>query len=418
MTRNQRPLRFQVFSSLLAASLGAYLLNSSAVQAEPTTGKASSTVHVYPGAEPIVKNLDTKPTATTTQSAPHEGVKARQGATDPAADHPAGDHTAATDSANAGADQTDAATTATDAASAESAGEQPTFATAAPEADQQAQNALAEQEATQHYYLAQNYFQKWQLDLAEIEYDEAIKFSPDMKIAHRDMWLVSLCKFNLPRSFAEMIMVTGLADPVALNDQERADLDRRAMHVHYKKAISLVSDGKAWDEAITELQWALTYAPDSNAVHHSLAFVYASKGDFKLAEQEYAKTFALAPTDGVAHADFANLLADKGQAERAQEEMRKAVQLSPNAAALHVDLGWMAESRSDVGTATTEFQKAVQLSPNHAGLWAHLGRLLEKQGQVVDAQSAYSKAISLDPALTEAKESLDRLKQPQKQSGA
>jgi Tfp pilus assembly protein PilF len=282
----------------------------------------------------------------------------------------------------------------------------------------EAQQALAEQEATEHYYLAKNYFEKWQLDLAEIEYDEAIKCSPDMKIAHRDMWLLSLCKLNIPRSFAEMIMVTGLADPVALNDKERAELDQRAMHLHYKKAISVVSDGKAWDEAITELRWAMTYAPDSTAIHHSLAFVYASKGDFKLAEQEYSKTFALAPTDGVAHADFANLLADKGQADRAQEEMRKAVQLSPTAAALHVDLGWMAESRSDVNTAATEFKKAVELSPNHAGLWAHLGRLLEKQGQVADAQSAYAKALGLDPALTEAKESLDRLKQPQKQSGA
>lgn len=269
---------------------------------------------------------------------------------------------------------------------------------------------ILEQEAAQHYYLSSTYLRSWELELAEIELEEATIYAPDMKAAHRDLCIVSLLRLNPLRSVAEFMMVTGLGEPIPYTDAEKAELNKRALIAHYKKGLAW-GRKRDWKQAATELEWALTYGPGDFAIHRSLAFAYANLGDFTKAEKQYADTFALAPSDGFAHADFANLLAEKGQVDRAESELQKAVQLSPSAAALHVDLGWVAEAKGDLATASQEFTAAVGLSPSHAGLWAHLGRILEREGEKSKALDAYARALNLDPQLPEARESLTRLKQ-------
>lgn len=273
--------------------------------------------------------------------------------------------------------------------------------------------SLNQNAASEHYFLGAHYFGKWELNLAEIEFDQAVRFQPDLRVAHRDLCLVSLAKLNLPRSLAEFMMVTGLGDPVAYNDKEIADLNTKAKNLHYNKALEW-ANRQNYGESVSELQWAQKYAPQDPSVHHSLAYAYAAQGDFANAEAEYARTFAANPKDGSAHADYADLLAKKGELGQAQSEMAKAVKLAPSAAAYHVDLGWIAESQNDLPTATTEFEQAVKLSPKHAGLWQHFGRLLEKEGKLADAEQAYQKALSIDPK-SEAQQDLQRLKQQEQQ---
>ena len=275
--------------------------------------------------------------------------------------------------------------------------------------EQQSQQAVQAQEASQHYYLANSYLKKWELNLAEVELEEAIKLSPDMKAAHRDLCVVSMAQGNILKGIAEFMMVTGLGEPVPYTEEEGKELDKKALVAHYKKGLSYARKDQ-WQDAITELEWANTYGPEDFAIRRSLAFAYANVGDFTKAEQQYETTFKLAPQDGTAHADLAAFLQDMGKLDRAQAQLEKAVELTPKAAALHVDLGWVAESRGDLNTASEEFKTAVELSPKHANLWAHLGRILERKGDRADAVMAYNKAIEIDPNQEEAKASLQRLK--------
>ncbi len=362
-------------------------------------------VHVYPGAQPI----NVGPGSTTgpdTQPAPGQPAAAPDSQPSAAPDQP--DTSPVPDQVGGPGpgDGDNAQPHATSSKPSDNEAKPEDYDERA-EQEKKAQDEIA---AAQHYALGAHYFGKWDLDLAELECDEAVSICPELKIAHRDLCLISLLKLNLSRSLAEFMMVTGIADPLAYNVKDKMDLDEKATRLHYKKALWW---GKQynWPESITELLWAQTYSPNNAAIHHSLAFAYASSGDFQKAEDEYKVTFGEEPQDASAHADFANLLLDNGQMARAEAEMHRAVELSPNAAALHVDLGWIAESHQDYATATKEFQTAVGLSPKHAGLWAHLGRLLERQGQVAQAQEAYSKALSLDGDYQDAKSSLDRLKQ-------
>lgn len=273
-------------------------------------------------------------------------------------------------------------------------------------------NQLIEEEGARHYYLAHFYQDNWDLNLATTEYEEAISYTPDLKIAHRDLCWVSLLMFNLPRCAAEFMMVVGLGEPIAYTDAEKTDLNHKALALHYKKGLEYAR-ASDWRNAQNELNWALTYDENDWAVHRSLAFVYASQGNYKQAEEEYQEALRLKPADvGATHADLAFVLFDAGEKQAAQEQLDEAVRSSPNAAAFHVDLGFVAESRGDYATATSEVRKALELKPKHAGLWARLGHLLEHEGKPVEAEAAYNMAVNIDPTeMDNLRDDISRLKQ-------
>lgn len=267
-------------------------------------------------------------------------------------------------------------------------------------------------QALEHYDLARYYWSRWNLKMADLEYQAAIMFSPDLKVAHRDLCLLSMFTAQPSRCLAELMMVVGLGEPIPLNEDERVAFMKNAAKLHNQQGIAYGRKSR-WDRAIAEFKWALTYSPGNAAIERSLAFSYANKGDFELAESAYMRSFSEDPADGYAHADFAFLLADNGGGDRAIKQLSEAVKLEPQDPALHVDMGWMAESKGDLATAQTEFQQAVKLSPKHAGLWAHLGKVFEREGKAEAATSAYSHALALDPGQDEAKERLESLKNHQ-----
>lgn len=251
---------------------------------------------------------------------------------------------------------------------------------------------LVEEEGARHYYLAHFYQDNWDLNLATAEYEEAISYTPDMKIAHRDLCWVSLLMGNLPRCIAEFMMVVGLGEPIAYTDAEKTDLNHKALALHYKKGLEYarLSD---WRNSQNELNWALTYDESDWAVHRSLAFVYASQGNYKQAEEEYQEALRLKP------------------AEIGAEQLADATGSSPNAA-VYIDLGFVAETRGDYATATAELRKALELRPQDAGLWARLGHLLERQGKPVEAEAAYNMAVNIDPTeMDNLRDDITRLKQ-------
>jgi Flp pilus assembly protein TadD len=255
--------------------------------------------------------------------------------------------------------------------------------------------------------LAQKYAFRLDYDLADVEMQEAISFAPELKVIHRDYCLLALGHANLGVAIAEFCLATGLGEPIPYTDQEIKALNLKAAKLHYRKAISYALV-KRWSSAISELELADKYAPLNPNIKRSLAFAYASAGQFNLAEQAYKDTFELAPTDGFSRADFAYLLSQEGKKDNAVDEMSKAVELQPNSAALHVDLAWFAENKGDVEKAKSEIQAAVKLSPGHAYLWAHLGRLLEKLNKPAEAKNAYERAIAIDPVQPEAKTALSK----------
>lgn len=268
--------------------------------------------------------------------------------------------------------------------------------------------ARLQNEAINHFEQSQFYMSKWDTELAEVELRVAIMYMPTMKAAHRDYCLVALLRGNPLRALAEFMLVVGLGDPIPISAEHRKELLVSATNLHYNKGLTH-ADKRNWDDAIAELQWALSYSPTDPVVHRSLAFAYAASGNFDKAELYYDSTLQLAPEDAFARADFAQLLEKKGEKDRAVDEMSRAVKLKPEATALHVDLGWLAESKGDLATARDEFNQAVKLSPSYPTLWTHLGSLYQRLHEDTLARQAFEKALAIDAQFPEAKEGLAQL---------
>jgi len=263
-------------------------------------------------------------------------------------------------------------------------------------------------EALDHYELARVYLGQWNAEMAEVELQSAIMCEPGIKAVHRDYVLVALMRANLMKAIAEAMMVVGLGEPIPLDDAQKDKLKESACKAHYIKGIAAARETK-WKDAITEFQWALSYQPNNARVSRSMAFAYASMGDFNKAEKEYAASFAMDPSDAFAHADLAFLMEKAGHTNKAMEQLEEAVRLQPDVAALHVDLAWLAESKGDLNRASAEFEQAVKLSPKHAALWTHLGKLFARQGLSDRAIDAYKAALDLDPEQQDAEQGLHLL---------
>lgn len=266
-------------------------------------------------------------------------------------------------------------------------------------------------EALEHYDLARFYFSHWDMALAEVELEATIMYAPNMKIAHRDYCVVSLLRGHPVRALAEAAMVVGLGDAIPLNEKEQQELMQRASKAHYREGLKLARS-RQWDAALSELQWAQAYTPDKSAVARSLAFCYASKGDFGKAEKVYSSTLALDPDDAFTHADFAVLLAGHGDEARAQGQLSQAIKLAPDAAALHVDMGWLAETKGDFQTAEKELNEAIKLCPKQPGLWLQLGHIRQRAGHVAEAKDAYKEVLALDETEEDARQQLEKLNVP------
>lgn len=289
-------------------------------------------------------------------------------------------------------------------------------ATANEQTDASEQVANDEAIAQQHFELASKYMAKWQWSLAQLELEETIAHWSNLKIAHRDLSLVCLFQGNLIRAIGECCVVIGLAQPVPYTQEERKKLNHEAYARHYNEGIKLGREGK-WQDSANEFAISLKYDPGNPKILHSLAFAYASAGDYKKAEQCFEETFSADPNDAYAHADFAALLTEIGQGDKAVSQLTEAVKLAPDVAALHVDLGWLAEARGDLNTAKSEFQKAAELKPKYSNLWVKLAKVLEQQGDLTGASQAYEKALALAPSDLEIKQKVETLKIKEPQLG-
>jgi Flp pilus assembly protein TadD len=294
-----------------------------------------------------------------------------------------------------------------DASKVEAAAKEVTVDDEKVEADEENEKKLLMYEGTEHWKKAKSYSSKWKWKLADVELRAAVNCVPDMKVAHRDYCLVALMQGHLGRSLAELLIVVGAAEPVALSEEQKEKLTEDASTVHYNEGVEYAGKMK-WKEAIEELMQARNYDPADPVITRSIAFSYASENNFTEAEKYYKEAFDLDPSDPYARADYAFLLAKDGKEDQALTSMEEAVKLRPDVIALHVDLGWMAESKGNLDQAEEAFRKACDLEPKQSTLWVHLGNIYKKLGKVEEAKDAYKKALSVDPTCSEAKEKLSQ----------
>lgn len=134
------------------------------------------------------------------------------------------------------------------------------------------------------------------------------------------------------------------------------------------------------DYALEKLQRAIAQDPDYAVAHSSIAFVYQTKGEFKLAERHYRTALSLDAENPAARNNFGVFLCGRGEYAEAEEYFLQAAQdkryATPEAA--YTNAGICAK-QYNAEKAQDYFRRALEANPEFADALAQMALVSFKQ---------------------------------------
>ncbi|MEW5756041.1 MAG: type IV pilus biogenesis/stability protein PilW [Pseudomonadota bacterium] len=140
--------------------------------------------------------------------------------------------------------------------------------------------------------------------------------------------------------------------------QDRAD-------THIRLGIGYMQQGKK-DLALTNLDKAVSVAPQYASAHNAIAILYAQLGEFEQADRHYRKAVELDPKDANARNNYGAFLCDQRRYQEAYAQFEEAVKnpmyKTPELAMENAGLCAMREQNYTY--AGQSFRKALETNPN------------------------------------------------------
>ena len=200
---------------------------------------------------------------------------------------------------------------------------------------------------------------------------------------------------------------------------------------YINSAISLISMQK-YEEAIDELNIALTLYPEdfeinyflgltsyslndylnaekyymislrlddtSIASMHGLAMTYDNLEKWKNSDDLYVKLISLNENDAQAYNNYAYSLVERGEEiDYALTLAEKAIEISPNTSAYLDTIGWIHYKLGNYSIAKDFIAKAILIDESSAVILEHYGDILIKLEDVNEALIFYNKALLIEP---------------------
>ncbi|MHC4088741.1 MAG: tetratricopeptide repeat protein [Planctomycetota bacterium] len=178
---------------------------------------------------------------------------------------------------------------------------------------------------------------------------------------------------------------------------------------------ALAAEGKA-EQAIINYRQAVRLQPGFADAHNNLANILARNGRQSEAIEHYTLALRLRPGWSLAHNNLANALAEEGRFDEAVTHYREALRLAPGYAVAHRNLGLALERQGKTDEAIGEYRAALRLRPGDALTHLNLAELFDRRGQVDAAISEYQAALAIDPSHEAAREALEALLVPRRDS--
>jgi len=168
-------------------------------------------------------------------------------------------------------------------------------------------------EARKHYNLGVNYYNQGRINLAIIEFKEAIRINQNYTDAH------------------------------------------------YNLGFTYQNQGKL-DEATTVYKEAIRIDPNKVDVHNNLGIVYRQQGKFDEAIDSYKQVININPNVALSHSNLGNAYADKGMLDEAIDSYQKAIEINPNFAQPHNNLGFAYYQQRKFDEAIAAYQSAIGIN--------------------------------------------------------
>ena len=155
------------------------------------------------------------------------------------------------------------------------------------------------------------------------------------------------------------------------------------------------------DEAILELQKAISIKPQYAAIHTDLGVMYQKVGALKKAIQEYQVAIRLDPGSYKNHSNLGILYLELGWLDMAVEELKIAVRLKPDQGDAYNNLGLAYAKLGMPDKAINTYKEASKQNPDDAAVYSNLGNVYSDLGKFVEAKDAYRTALRINPGYTE-----------------
>jgi len=146
---------------------------------------------------------------------------------------------------------------------------------------------------------------------------------------------------------------------------------------------------------------ALAEDPARLKSHLSLAELLANSGDYTAAVEHLEAAVAIKSDSAKTRYNLAVLLGQLGRDDDAIEHYEVAARLTPRDVEIQNNLGFALASKGEFEAAEERFREAIELDPNFAHSHFNLGRLLLMQGHNAEADTQFNLAAELDPAYAE-----------------
>jgi tetratricopeptide (TPR) repeat protein len=232
------------------------------------------------------------------------------------------------------------------------------------------------------------YQQLGQLDLAVIQYQQAIRIRPDFAPAHNNL--------------GTLLQKQGKLDQSAVHLRQAIRINPEYSKAHNNLGVTRLAQGRL-GEAEDHLRQALTTNPQMAEAHFNLGRVYGRRRQLDQAVAEYEEALRLQHDYELARVNLALVLEGQGKTRQALEHLRRATSSSRASPAAADALAWMLATAAD--DALRNGQEALRWARScvkatggrHAPYLSTLAAAYAEVGDFTEAIRWQQKAIQAAP---------------------
>jgi tetratricopeptide (TPR) repeat protein len=152
-----------------------------------------------------------------------------------------------------------------------------------------------------------------------------------------------------------------------------------------------------WAEAAALYAQIVDHAPEFQAAHTKLSYIFYKLDDFESGLREAEAAISQDAGDAEAHKNAGLAFDGLRKPTAAEQEYAAALRAKPDYAAVRYDLGNLYSDQGQYDRAIEEYKKAIALNPKQEGVYNNLGNAYENKGDIDAAVRTYREAKRVDP---------------------
>jgi rhomboid protease GluP len=169
----------------------------------------------------------------------------------------------------------------------------------------------------------------------------------------------------------------------------------RTYLLHAQRGSALLEENKT-DQAIVELEAAVSRRPDFAPAHFALARAYFQTAQLAKAETELKRVLELKPNDESAYFALGFIYLQQNRPRQARDAFGQLLAIDKTSAKAHLGLGMAAAAEADYQAALQAYKTAAGLEPELNGVYYQMGLAYAKLKMYDEAIAAYVKEQQTD----------------------